>query len=50
MDLTAASLASAGDEWTVSGEGGDTLVGVEKVTDSNGEDFLLVGEGGYATI
>ena len=35
---------------TGGGEGTDTLSGVEKVSDSGGHNFLLVGNGGYATI
>ena len=32
------------------GEGTDLLIGVEKVSDGAGHNFLLVGNGGYATI
>jgi Ca2+-binding RTX toxin-like protein len=51
-ELTVASFTATGSAWTVNGgaEGVDTLVGVEKVTDATGGDFLLVGSGGYATI
>ena len=35
---------------TGGGEGTDTLSGVEKVSDGAGHNFLLVGNGGYATI
>jgi hypothetical protein len=37
--------------WTVSAgsEGTDALIGMEKVTDSVGQTFLLVGNGGYAS-
>ena len=31
-------------------DGTDLLTGVEKVTDGAGHHFLLVGNGGYATI
>ena len=51
-ELTVASFTATGSAWTVNGgaEGTDTLVGVEKVTDATGGDFLLVGSGGYASI
>ncbi len=51
-DLTASSFsysAVSGGAWTVSGAGTDTLTGIEKVVDSGGERFFLVGADGYAT-
>ena len=49
-----ADPATAGNQagWQVSagGEGTDLLTGVEKVNDGAGHHFLLVGNGGYATI
>ncbi len=51
--LTAAAITSDGTAWHVAAgaDGTDTLTGVEKVTDSSGHTFLLVGSnGGFATI
>ena len=48
--LTGSSFSIVGGNWTVTGEGTDTLSTVEKVTDSNGHNFLLVGDGGYASL
>lgn len=36
--------------WTVAADGGETLTGVEKVTDGDGHTYLLVGAGGFATL
>jgi hemolysin type calcium-binding protein len=46
------STAGAQAGWQVSagGEGIDLLTGVEKIADSAGHHFLLVGNGGFATI
>ncbi len=48
--LTTSSFSIVGGQWTVAAEGTDTLVNVEKVNDGNGHHFLLVGDGGYATL
>ncbi len=60
--LTAANIiavadadpATAGNQpgWQISSstDGTDLVTGVEKVSDGNGHNFLLVGNGGYATI
>jgi hypothetical protein len=61
--LTAANITAVADGdptttglqagWQVAasgGQGADLLTGVEKVTDGAGHHFLLVGNGGYATI
>ena len=48
--LAISSFHVVGGQWTVDGDGTDTVMGVEKVTDSNGHNFLLVGAGGYASI
>lgn len=51
-DLSASDIVFDTDHWEVSAgaEGTDTLTNVERVVDGNGETFLLVGAGGYATI
>lgn len=51
-DLSANNIVFDTDHWDVSAgaEGTDTLTNVERVVDGNGETFLLVGAGGYATI
>ena len=60
--LTAANITAVADAdpttagaqagWQVAsvGQGTDLLTGVDKVTDGTGHNFLLVGNGGYATI
>jgi hypothetical protein len=54
--LTTADISVVAGSWTVNagtgpgGEGTDTLTGVEQVTDGSGSRFLLVGNGGFATI
>jgi pectin methylesterase-like acyl-CoA thioesterase len=40
----------AGWQVTATGQGTDSLNGVEKVSDGAGHNFLLVGNGGYSTI
>jgi RTX calcium-binding nonapeptide repeat (4 copies) len=44
------SGAQAGWQVASGGQGTDLLIGVDKVTDGGGHNFLLVGNGGYATI
>jgi len=52
--VTDADTTTAGDQagWQVNGtvDGTDQLVGVEAIVDGAGNRFLLVGNGGYATI
>ncbi len=51
--LASTAFTSSGGQWTVTtggAEGTDHLVNVEKVTDGGGHNYLLVGNGGYATI
>src|SRR6185503_18504535 len=56
-NLSASNVSSSGGQWTVTtggSEGTDQLVNVEQVVDNGGapsaHHFLLVGNGGYATI
>jgi Ca2+-binding RTX toxin-like protein len=44
------TLTQSGANWTVTGEGTDTLKNIEIVDNANGSNILLVGNGGYATI
>lgn len=44
-DLDVADFAFAGGSWTVTGDGADTLNGVERVVDSEGQVFWLVEPG-----
>ncbi len=49
-DPTTAGLQAGWQVTASGGQGADLLTGVEKVTDGAGHHFLLVGNGGYATI
>jgi len=50
--ITDADPLTAGNQagWSIAGDDGDTATGVERVVDGDGNVFLLVGSGGYATI
>lgn len=53
VTVTAADITSSGGAWSIStalGEGADSITGVEIVEGAGGASFLLVGNGGFATI
>jgi hypothetical protein len=53
VTVTAADITSSGGAWSISGslgEGADTITGVEIVEGAGGASFLLVGNGGFATL